>query len=101
MKTTILAGLLALAGGLAAVAPTATPTQAASLSIEFGDSGHSRYYDNEWRPRRWHDRGLHRGWYRGERRAYGMRRAYRECEVTTHRYWRNGRRIVERTRDCF
>ena len=100
MKTTILAGLLALAGGIAAVVPTTTPAQAASLTIELGDSGHSRY-DGYTRYPRWRtDRGLHRGWYNGERR-YGMRRAYRECEVTTNRYWRNGRVIVERERNCY
>lgn len=99
MKNTILAGLLALAGGMAAVMPTTTPTEAASFTIQLGDSGH-RYNGERIYPR-WHrDRGLHRGWYHGERR-YGMRRAYRECEVTTHRYWRNGRLIVERERDCY
>ena len=28
------------------------------------------------------------------------RRDVRECEIVTHRYWRNGRRVVERVRDC-
>ena len=28
------------------------------------------------------------------------RRDVRECQVITHRYWRNGRRVVERVRDC-
>ena len=101
MKTTILAGLLALTSGMAMVLPTTAPTQAASLSIEFGEGGRSNRYDDDgWRYRR-HDRGLHRGWYKGERRAFGLRRAYRECEVTTHRYWRHGRLIVERERNCF
>jgi hypothetical protein len=100
MKTTILAGVLALASGLAAVIPTTTPTQAASLSIQLGESGHSRY-DNDWQYRRHYNRGLHRGWYRGERRYYGMRRAYRDCEVTTHRYWRHGRLYIERERTCY
>jgi hypothetical protein len=88
MKTTILAALVALAAGFAVV----PSTEAASITITTGDSGHSYRHDN----------GRHLGWYK-HRYRHGMmreRRAYRECEVTTHRYWRHGRLIVELTRDC-
>ena len=94
MRTTILAGLVAFAAGAAIIAP---PAQAASITITTGESGHSRWDDNDW-----HDNGRHLGWYK--QRHHGMRlrerREVRECEVTTHRYWSYGRLIVERTRDC-
>jgi hypothetical protein len=95
MKTIILAALVALTAGSAIVAP---PVNAASLTITTGDSGNDR-----WRANNWHDNGRHLGWYK-KHRHYGMmrqRRAVQECQVTTHRYWRHGRLIIERTRDCY
>jgi hypothetical protein len=96
MKTTVLAAILALTAGSAVVAP---PVNAASLTITTGDSGNDRWRDNDW-----HDNGRHLGRYK-HHRHYGMRmrerREVRDCEVTTHRHWRHGRLIIERTRDCF
>jgi hypothetical protein len=90
MRKAILATLIALTAG-AAIAPAS----AASLTITTGDNG--RYYGDR------HDNGVHRGWYRWNHRyRHGMEaRRYRTCEVTTHRYWRHGQLIVERTRDCY
>jgi hypothetical protein len=93
MKTTILAAIVALATGSAMVAPT----QAASITITTGESGH---VDDGW-----HDNGLHRGWYkqrmhRGWYHGMQRREVVRDCEVMTTRHWRHGRLIIERTRDC-
>ena len=95
MKTTILAGLLALSAAMAAAAPAG----AASLSITLGDNGPDYYGDAPYHG--W--RNYHRGWrndHGGWRHGMTVRRPYRECTVTTHRYWSHGRRIVERVRDC-
>jgi len=101
MTRTILAALVALTAGTAAIGPAT----AASLTITtdngrvYDDGDRYDSYDNSY------DNGLHRGWnMRHHRWRHGMefreRRAYRECEVTTTRHWRHGRLIVERTRDC-
>ena len=95
MKTIVLAALVALTAGSAIVAPAAN---AASITITTGDSGNDR-----WRAKNWHDNGRHLGRYKQHHR-YGMmreRRDVRECEVTTRKHWRNGRLIIERTRDCY
>jgi Spy/CpxP family protein refolding chaperone len=98
MKSIILAAILALAATPLAFAPT----EAASLTITTGDSGHSYYrdYDSDW-----HDNGWHRGWYRMHHRGWqhGMRlrRDVQECDVTTTRHWRHGRMVVVRTRECY
>jgi hypothetical protein len=101
MKSMIMATVLAMAASPMALAPT----QAASLIITTGESGH--VYDNGdgYDNGDWHDNGLHRGWYRMHHRGqYGMRlrerRDVQECDVTTTRHWRHGRMIVETTRDC-
>jgi hypothetical protein len=102
MKTIVLAALVALTAGSAVVAP---PANAASLTITTGDSGwrDNNSGNDRWRDNNWHDNGRHLGRYK-HHRNYGMRmrerREVRECEVTTHRYWRHGRRVVETTRDC-
>jgi Ni/Co efflux regulator RcnB len=95
MRNIILAALLALA----TATPVIVPAQAASLTITTDDN-------NRWESNNWHDNGRHNGWRKHHRRhdmSFGdsSRRVYRECEVTTHRYWRNGRLIIERTRDCY
>ena len=94
MKITLLAVLVALAAGPAAIVPA--PAEAASPAIK-GDSGRT-YWRDDYR----HDYGRHLGWQK-QRRNHEMRRErrdVRECEIVTHRYWRNGRRVVERVRDC-
>jgi hypothetical protein len=88
MRTAIFAALLAF--GAASV----VPVQAASITITT-DS-----YDNG--PRYRHDNGRHLGWERGRHRGWykNRRHARRDCDVRVERYWRNGRLIIERTRDC-
>jgi hypothetical protein len=97
MKRLLLAALVASAAAGSAVAPAG----AASLTIT-GDSGHS---DDYWRynGRRHRDRddnGWHRGWRQGMHLGWRERRAMRDCDYTEVRKWRNGRLIIERTRDC-
>ena len=98
MKITLLAVLVSLAAGSAATAPA----QAMSPAIK-GDSGHTYWRDDYWRDNGRHDNGRHHGWQK-QRRQHEMRlrerRDVQECQVTTHRYWRNGRRVVERVNDC-
>jgi hypothetical protein len=93
MKITLLAVLVALAAGSAVIAPA----EAMSPAIK-GDSGHTYWRDDYRR-----DNGRHHDWQR-QRTHHDMRlrerRDVRECQVTTHRYWRNGRRVVERVSDC-
>jgi hypothetical protein len=98
MKRLILAALVASAAAGSAIAPAG----AASLTITTGDSGHS---DDYWRynGRRHRDRddnGWHRGWRQGMHLGWRERRAMRDCDYTEVRKWRNGRLIIERTRDC-
>ena len=100
MRNVILAALLALA----TATPAIVPAEAASLTITTDNN------NDRWESNNWHDNGHHYGWRRHHRRhdmGFGLtlgdnsRRDYRECDVTTHRYWRDGRLIVERTRDCY
>ena len=92
MKLTILAVLAALAAGPAAVATA----EVASPAIK-GDSGRTYWRDDYRR-----DNGRHLGWNKQRRHQmrWRERREVRECGITTHRYWRNGRRVVERVQDC-
>ena len=100
MKITMLGALAALTAFTTLPAMNVPSAEAASITITTGESGHSRWRDDDWR-----DNGRHLGWHKQRNRNYGMRmrerREIRTCEVTTHRYWRNGRRIVEKTRDCY
>ena len=88
MKITLLAVLVALAAGSAAMT---APAEAASPAIK-GDSGRTYWRDDYYR----HDNGRHLGWQK-QRRHHEMRlrerRDVRECRIITHRYWRNGRRV--------
>jgi hypothetical protein len=94
MKRLVLAAIVASAAAGSAIAPAG----AASLTITTGESRHS---DDYWRynARRYRDRDDD-GWDRGRRLGWRERRAMRDCDYTEVRRWRNGRLIVERTRDC-
>jgi hypothetical protein len=98
MKRLILAALVAsVAAGSAAIAPAA----AASLTITTGDSSRSDDWRYNGRHHRYRDdNGWHRGWRQDMRPSWRERRAMRDCDYTEVRKWRNGRLIIERTRDC-
>jgi hypothetical protein len=98
MKITLLAVLVAVAAGPAAIAPA----EAMSPAIK-GDSGNTYWRDDYRRHHYWRDNGRHHDWRR-QRTNHDMRLRersdVRECQDTTHRYWHNGRRVVERVSDC-